>query len=414
MNDFERKLETYADIAVSVGVNIQKGQTLVINASISASDFVRKVCRSAYKQGAHYVYVHWIDEELTRIEYELMSEEALQNIQPWLVRGFEKMADNGAAFLYIISPHSNNVSGIDPKRLDLAEHAASQAFQSFNNRLMSMKVSWTVMAVATKKWAKLIFPNVDSEQAIHQLWEAIFQATKINEANPKLAWNNHIATLTEKAAWLNTLHFRYLHFTTPQSNLTIELPENHVWANALATNLNGNTFISNLPTEEVYTTPLKNGVNGIIKGTKPFYYDGQLIRDFSLTFKEGEIVSFSAKEGYEVLERILNTDEGAKYIGEVAIVPHHSSISTSNLLYYHPLFDENASCHIAIGHAYTTGLKDGQFIQPEQYDEQGINSSFIHFDLMIGSEHLQINGECMDGTLVPVIKKGNWVTDFDE
>ncbi|MEH6943800.1 aminopeptidase [Bacillus sp. JJ722] len=414
MNKFEKKLEKYAEIAVKVGINVQKGQTLVISASISAADFVRKVCRVAYKHGAHYVYVHWHDEQLTRIEYELMSEEGLQEVPVWMVRGLEEMADSGAAFLYILSPYSSDVSGIDPKRLDLADHASNIALQSFNNRLMSMKVSWLVMASATEAWAKKVFPELDPEQSIYHLWEAIFQAAKMNEENPTIAWEKHLARLTEIANWLNAQQFRYLHYSSPNSKLTIELPENHVWTNALATNESGIKFISNIPTEEVYTTPLKKGVNGVINGTKSFYYDGQIISDFSFTFKEGEIIAFSAKEGYEVLERILHADEGARYIGEVAIVPHNSPISTSNLLYYHALFDENASCHIAIGHAYTSGLKDGHLIQADRYEEAGINSSLIHIDVMIGSESLQIRGERKDGSMKTIMKNGNWVDDFDK
>ncbi|MED4532296.1 aminopeptidase [Metabacillus fastidiosus] len=408
MAAFEEKIQKYAELAVKVGVNIQKGQTLVIFASISAVDFVRKISRTAYKNGANQVYIEWNDEKLQRLECELASEEALTNIPMWKIKGYEKMAEEGAAFLYVLSPYIDNMEGIDPDRINLAANAVSEASRHFMEGLISMQTAWSVVAIPTVQWAKKVFPRLESKEGIKKLWESIFYVTRIDCNNPVTAWKEHLNGLNEKTELLNNKSFRFLHFKGPGTNLTIELPKNHLWVNGLNRNAKGTPFICNLPTEEVYTTPLKTGVNGTVQITKPLVYDGQLIDGFTLTFEKGRIIDFSAKSGYEQLKQMISTDEGTRYIGEVALVPHHSPISISKLIYYHTLFDENAACHIAIGHAYTTGLKEGGMMTTEEREENNINSSLIHIDVMIGQEQLQVDGEREDGEIEPIFIQGNW------
>jgi len=408
MKTFENKVEQYAELVIKVGINIQQGQTLVISASITAADFVRRICRYAYLNGAHYVYVKWIDEELARIECELMSEQGLGYTPDWLVKGYEEMTSDGAAFLYIISPHLQNMEGIDPIKVEKAEYASAIVFRSFTEKLISMQVSWTVIVYPTEKWAASIFPHVAPKDGLEQLWEEFFKIMKLENENPIAAWEQHIEGLNKRAALLNDEHFRYLHFISEGTDLKIELPYTHHWLNGLETNDNGTPFICNMPTEEIYTTPLKTGVNGVVKNTKPLVYDGQIIDDFTLTFKEGEIIDCSAEKGLDALNGILNKDEGAKYIGEVALVPHDSVISASNLIFYHTLLDENASCHLAIGQAYISGLKEEDRVD----HENSINSSIIHVDFMIGSQHLQVNGVRDDGSVEPILMHGKWVSKF--
>ncbi|MGG3801165.1 aminopeptidase [Metabacillus fastidiosus] len=414
MAAFEEKIQKYAELAVKVGVNIQKGQTLVIFASISAVDFVRKLSRIAYENGAGQVYIEWSDEKLQRLECELASEEVLTNIPMWKIKGYEKMAGDGAAFLYVLSPYIDNMEGIDPDRINLVANAVSEASRHFMEGLISMQVAWSVVAIPTVQWAKKVFPQLESKEGIVELWESIFHATRIDCNNPVTAWKEHLDGLNEKTELLNNRSFRFLHFKGPGTNLTIELPKNHLWVNGLNRNVKGTPFICNLPTEEVYTTPLKTGVNGTVQITKPLVYDGQLIDGFTLTFEKGRIIDFSAKSGYEQLKQMISTDEGTRYIGEVALVPHHSPISISNLIYYHTLFDENAACHIAIGHAYTTGLKDGGMMTTEEREENNINSSLIHIDVMIGQEQLQVDGEREDGEIEPIFLQGNWTEYYKE
>lgn len=403
MKTFETKLEQYAELVIKVGINIQQGQTLVISASMAAADFVRRVCRHAYLNGAHYVYIKWIDEELARIEYEYMTEQGLAYTPDWLVKGYEEMASSGAAFLYIISPHLQNMEGIDLVKVEKAEYASALAFRSFTEKLIKMQVSWTVIVYPTEQWAASIFPDLEPKNALEELWEKFFEILKLREESPLQAWEEHVDTLNKRATLLNEKYFRYLHFISEETNLKIELPQNHRWVNGLETNDMGSSFICNMPTEEIYTTPLKKGVNGIVKNTKPLVYEGQIIDQFTLTFKDGEITDFFAEKGMDALQSILQKDEGARYIGEVALVPHDSAISVSNLLFYHNLFDENASSHLAIGQAYASGLKE------DGANLENINNSMIHIDFMIGSQKLQVNGIREDGTAEAILVNGKWV-----
>ena len=269
--------------------------------------------------------------------------------------------------------------------------------------------SWCVVSIPTKDWAKRVFPNVSEDEAVEQLWEAIFNATRINLEDPVKAWENHIENLVEKNKFLNEKNFKSLHYTASNgTDLVVELPEGHIWVSGGGTNAKGTYFVANMPTEEVFTLPLKNGVNGVVYSTKPLNYGGKLIDDFKLTFKDGKVVEYEAKVGQEVLTDLLDIDDGAKYLGEVALVPHSSPISQSNIVYMNTLFDENASCHFAFGKAYPTNIKGGANMSDEELEKHGVNDSLTHVDFMVGSEDMNIIGKTYDGDRIEIFKNGEW------
>ncbi|HET7616528.1 MAG TPA: aminopeptidase, partial [Bacillales bacterium] len=287
MATFEEKFEKYAELAVKNGVNVQKGQTLVITAPISSADFVRNVTEKAYKAGAKHVYVEWGDESLVLTKFKLAPDEAFKEFPEWKAKGKEDWAENGAAFLYIDSPNPDLLKDVDPDRIATANKTASQALKTFGEYQMADKVSWSILSTPTKEWANKVFPELDDEQAVAKLWDQIFTMTRADLEDPVRAWEEHKKTLTEKAARLNAKSYKKLHYTGPGTDLTIELPEGHLWVGAASKNDQGDEFIPNIPTEEVFTLPLKTGVNGKVTSTMPLNYSGTLIENLTLTFENG-------------------------------------------------------------------------------------------------------------------------------
>jgi len=408
MGHLQQLIERYADLAVRVGVNLQRGQTLVVTAPVHAAPFVRQVVRKAYEAGAHDVHIDWKDGELTRIRYELAPEAALQEFPRWKAEGMEKLAEQGAAFLHIDSANPELLKGIKSERIAMANKAAGQALKKVRNYTMSNQVCWSVVAVPSPEWAARVFPELPEHERETALWQAILTATRCDQEDPVQAWQEHDRTLTAKAEYLNARRYRFLHYTGPGTSLTIELPANHLWLGGSDISQNGTIFMANMPTEEVFTAPLKTGVNGVVRSSRPLSHSGNLIEHFSLTFEQGRIIDFQAEQGYEALKRIIETDEGSRYLGEVALVPHQSPISQSNLTFFNTLFDENASCHLAIGNAYSICLKGGGNMDDAEMERHGLNTSLSHVDFMIGSGELDIDGERADGTREPVFRKGNW------
>jgi aminopeptidase len=409
MEDFKQKLSKYAALAVEVGVNIQPGQTLVVAAPIQAAEYVRMVVAHAYTKGARYVHVDWNDENITRTRYELAPEDSFKEFPiNWKAKGWEEMAEDNAAFLSIIAANPDLLNGIDPKRIKESNIAQSNAMKAFRQYAMSDKISWSIVAVPSEAWADKVFPELTQERRVDALWEAIFAATRINQADPVQAWRDHTNLLDEKAHVLNSKKYKALHYTSPGTDLTIELPETHLWVCAGSHNEKDTLFIANMPTEEVFTAPLKTGVNGTVTSTKPLSYAGNLIENIKATFKDGKIVDYSADKGYDTLKGLIETDEGSQYLGEVALVPHRSPISDTNLVFFNTLFDENASNHIAIGKAYAFCLEGGKSMNKEEQEAAGINDSLTHVDFMIGSAEMDIDGILEDGTKEPVFRKGNW------
>ncbi|GAA0357321.1 aminopeptidase [Bacillus horti] len=408
MDFFEQNLEKYAALTVQTGANVQPGQTLIINAPLLAAPFVRKLAKEAYRVGAKNVHVEWNDEDLTLIKYQNAPDEAFEEYPMWKAKGYEEMAENGAAVISVYSPNPDLLKDVDAEKIAKANKTAALALQKYRSYMMADRIRWSLVSVPTPAWASKIFPDLPVEEAVEKLWETIYQVTRVNQENPIEEWKKHNATLSQKVEYLNKKQYKQLIFEGPGTHLTLDLPENHVWAGGGAVSQDGAAFNPNIPTEEVFTMPHKDGINGTVRSTKPLNYGGKLINNFTLTFENGKVVDFTAETEYETLKRLLDTDDGAKSLGEVALVPHQSPISQSNLIFYNTLFDENASCHLALGEAYPTNIKDGTSLSKEELQERGVNQSLIHEDFMIGSGELNIDGVTQDGQKEPIFRNGNW------
>ncbi|MFC4619447.1 aminopeptidase [Camelliibacillus cellulosilyticus] len=411
MESFKEKLDKYAEVAVKIGVNVQKGQELMIYAPIRAIEFVRIVAEKAYKAGAKQVYFRWSDEELALTRYTYAPDDAFTEFPMWEAQGLETLAERGAAFLDIRTPEMDLLKDVDPEKIALDNKTMSTALHAYREARMADKVSWSIVAYPSEKWAKKVFPDLDGDEALEKLWDAIITMTRTDREDPVKAWEDHQERLTEKVDALNNSKFQKLHYQAPGTDLTIELPNGHLWAGGGAKNADGTFFMPNIPTEEVFTLPLKTGVNGTVTSTKPLNYNGTLIEKLSLTFKEGKIVDFSAETGYETLKKLIETDEGSRYLGEVALVPNNSPISESGLIFYNTLFDENASCHLAIGAAYPTCLEGGADMTREELEKRGVNKSLTHVDFMIGSRELDVDGITEIGEIIPILRKGLWANE---
>ncbi|MFD1739348.1 aminopeptidase [Bacillus salitolerans] len=410
MRTFEENVDKYAELAVKVGVNIQQGQTLIINADISSALFVRKIVRKAYEAGARLVQVDWTDEHVTRTRFDYAPDESFTYFPEWRADMLEKAYQEGAAALSVVSMNPDLLKGVDPSKISSLGRVAGEATKRYMKYTRGFKISWSIVAVPSEAWAAKVFPGTDSkDEQIEKLWNAIFDATRISLEDPIQAWNDHIQSLMSKVNLLNELELDTLHYSAPGTDLTIELAKKHIWVGAESINDKGNSFIANIPTEEVFTTPLKTGVNGTVRGTKPFNYGGNVIDHFSFTFEDGRIVDFDAEEGYEALKRMLETDEGSLYLGEVALVPHCSPISNSGITFYNTLFDENASHHLAIGNSYTFTIENGYEMTEQELADNGVNNSANHVDFMIGSSEMNIDGKKKDGRVIPLFRNGEWV-----
>jgi len=408
MTSFNTKLENYASLVVEVGVNIQQGQNLFIAASIDSVQLVRLITKKAYIAGAKQVFVDFTDDEITRLRYELAPEDSFDFFPSWKAQEKELLAEGGAAFVSVVSQSPDLLKGMDSSKISAFQKAAGQALSKYRQYVQSDKISWSVIASPSADWAKKVFPELPEEEQVPALWEAIFQAVRADVTNPTEAWIEHDNLLHTKVDYLNEKNYNKLHYTAPGTDLTLELPKGHLWCGAGSTNEKGFAFMANMPTEEVFSVPLKTGVNGYVASTKPLSYGGNIIDNFTITFENGRIVKVEAEQGQEVLENLIATDEGSHYLGEVALVPHDSPISNSNLLFYNTLFDENASNHLAIGSAYAFCIEGGKKMSREELAENGLNESITHVDFMIGSDKMDIDGIKEDGTSEPIFRNGNW------
>lgn len=409
MEGFDTLLGRYARLVVRQGIRIQPGQTLVIRTGLEAAPFVRKVVEQAYEAGAGDVHVEWSDEQVHHARLIMAPEESLAKVQEWKAKGLEELASAGAGFLSVYAPNPDLLQDVDPQRFAKASKANQTASRGLQKYIQSDKVSWCVVSVATEPWATSIFPEYTLDEAMAKLWEVIFTTTRITENDPEAAWQKHVFNLSRRLDYLNTNKFRALHYTAPGTDLTVELPEGHIWLGGGARTTDGTFFLPNIPTEEVFTLPHKTGVNGVVRSTRPLNYGGKLLEDFSLRFERGRIVEVQAKSGLEVLQALVDTDEGSHFLGEVALVPDDSPISQSNIVFKNTLFDENASNHIAIGSAYPTCLAGGEGMDEEQLEQHGANTSIVHVDFMIGSAQMDIDAQTASGDWVPLFRKGNWV-----
>lgn len=404
------KLEKYADLLVRTGINIQKNQLLVVTSPIECAEFARIVTEKAYDAGAKEVIVRWLDELSSRIRYNRASEEVFEEVPEWLVPYLEGYAKKGAAFLRIAASDPEVMKDVDPKIIAKENKTLSQALEGYRSRLMSNKNVWCVASIPTNAWARKVFPDVSEEEAVQKLWDAIFKAVRVDEEDPVAAWKAHQNNLNERIAFLTENKFKALHYKNSiGTDVLVDLPEKHVWFGGGEESADGTQFVANMPTEEVFTLPHKDGVNGKIVSSMPLNHNGNIVDKFSLTFKDGLVVDFDAEKGYETLKELLDTDEGAKRLGEVALVPYDSPISNQKILFFNTLFDENASCHFALGKAYPICVEGGEDMDQEALKEAGANDSLTHVDFMVGTSDLSIVGIKDDGSKVTVFENGNFV-----
>ncbi|SEH21304.1 aminopeptidase [Selenomonas sp. KH1T6] len=403
-------LKKYARLVVRVGVNLQDDQILVINSPLECAEFARLIAAEAFAAGAHDVVVSWGDEELARIRYAGGRKEIFTEFPEWRVRFYQDYAEQGAAFVSIAARNPEIFKDIEQEKLTLSAQAAGAALLEYRARLMNNENTWCVVSVPTAGWAKKVFPELGEEEAKARLWQEIFRTVRIEpETDPAEAWKEHIATLQKAAEFLNKQNFKALHYKNSLgTDLTVELPEGHIWAGGAEKAATGVTFAANMPTEEVYSLPLREGVNGTVYASKPLIYNGNRIENFHLTFKEGRVVDFGAEVGEETLKELINMDEGSHYLGEVALVPYDSPISNSGILFYNTLFDENAACHLALGKAYPTCLEGGEKMDSVTLLQHGVNDSLVHEDFMIGTADLSIVGITREGEKVEIFRNGNF------
>ncbi|MGY0694996.1 aminopeptidase [Virgibacillus sp. FSP13] len=405
--------EKYAELALKTGVNLQKNQALMINAPIEGADFTRIVVRKAYELGAKDVHINWIDDEITLLKYENAPDEVIADYPEWKVLLHDTYAEDGAAVLNIRSTNPDLLKDIDPSRVAKANKASAQAMKNFRQYTMNDRITWSIISIPTGDWAQKIFPDKSEEDAVASLWDAIVKIVRVDKDDPIAAWEEHNSTLRTARELLNKKNYQKLIFKAPGTNLEMKLPKGHIWKGGSAVSEKGITFNPNMPTEEVFSMPDKYGVDGTVSSTKPLNYGGSLIDNFTLTFKDGKVVDFKAEQGENVLKHLLDSDEGARRLGEVALVPHESPVSQSGLIFYNTLFDENASCHIALGKAYPTNLEGGAKMNAEELDKHGVNDSLSHVDFMIGSEKLDIDGVKEDGSTEAVFRNGTWAFDIE-
>ena len=405
----KKNFEKYADLAIKVGLNLQPDQRLVIRTPVEAVDLTRALAKAAYDVGSRYVDVVYGDEELDLIRFEHAPQDSFKEFPTWQINGMIERAEEGAAFLSVSGNNPDLLKGQDPELVSLVNKVASEQTKPFRGEFISkMTVNWCVISAAVAPWAARVFPDLPADQQIGRLWDAIFSMCRLDEPNPTAAWQTHIETLEKRRAYLNEKAYTALRYTAPGTNLTLGLPDGHVWKGGIDTNKEGTVFVPNIPTEEVFSMPHCRRTDGTVSATKPLNYGGTLIENFSLTFREGRVVRVEAESGGEILKRLVETDEGAGRLGEVALVPNSSPISQSGRLFYNTLFDENASNHVALGQAYNVCLEGGAVMSPDDFGKAGGNTSVTHVDFMIGSGEMDIDGVRAGGSPEPVMRAGEW------
>jgi aminopeptidase len=402
------KLDRLAEVAIKIGLRLQAGQDLLLTAPSAALPLVRRIAEHAYRSGAGLVTPIFSDEEITLSRYQFGAEDSFDRAANWLYEGMAKAFAANTARLAIVGDNPMLLSGQDASKVARASKANSIAYQPALEKIVGFDVNWNIIAYPSVSWAKQVFPDDEEAVAVSRLADAIFAASRVDNDGPVAAWEKHNATLRGRTQWLNGQRFRALHYSAPGTDLTIGLADGHEWQGGEATAKNGITCNPNIPTEEVFTTPHALRVEGHVVSSKPLSYQGTLIEDIAVRFEAGRIVEASATRGEEVLNKVLDTDEGARRLGEVALVPHSSPISKSGLLFFNTLFDENAASHIALGQCYSKCFVDGAKLTPEQIASQGGNKSLIHIDWMIGSDKTDIDGIDADGRRVPVFRSGEW------
>jgi len=413
----QEMLQKYAEAIVKVGLNIRAGQRLIITLAATRgvphqfAPLVREVANAAYAVGAKYVDVIWGDEEMLRLRAQHAPRDSFGEYSTWQIDAIVKMIENGDALLSISGANPDLFNGIDPEIVGMIQKTHLQQFSKVSEKVTTNAVNWCVVAAAGKEWAKKVFPDLPVNEAQAKLWKAIFETARIDRPDPIAAWQSHIIILRTRAKYLQAKQYTALHYSAPGTDFTLGLPNGHLWISAQSMAQNGVAFTANMPTEEVFTLPDRNRADGVVTSTFPLSYGGTLIEDFQVTFENGRVVKVTAKKGETALQKLVDTDEGSHRLGEVALVPASSPIAQRGHLFYNTLFDENASCHIAIGRAYRFTLTGGEELSDEEFVSAGGNVSLNHVDFMIGSPKMDIDGVKQDGSREPVMRQGEWAFD---
>ncbi|MBI4857361.1 MAG: aminopeptidase [Acetobacterium woodii] len=407
--DNVEKQKAYARLIVRTGANVQQDQLTVVNCSVENFEFGRMIVGEAYKAGAKDVIVFWNDAKTSRLRFDNVSLDVLGNIPNWLAESRNYYAENKAAVISIVGNDPEAYKGVASEKLQTSSKASAKAFEPYYKKMMNSEFQWCVAAVPEAKWARKVFPELYEEEAMAKLWEAIFDAVRISEDDAVKAWNDHKAFLAKKCRILNDAHFDAMRYRNSiGTDFTVGLQKDHIWEGGGELTPDQIYFFANMPTEEIFTAPDCNRAEGTLVSSLPLSYQGNLIENFSLTFHDGKVTDFHADKGEEYLKILIETDAGSRSLGEIALVPFDSPISNTGILFYDTLFDENASCHFALGECYPTTIKGGGEMSKEELIAAGGNQSDTHVDFMIGTSDLEIIGITKDGQEIPVFKNGNW------
>ena len=410
---FEQKLQRYADLVVKVGLNIQPGQRLVVIASpVEVAPLVRAITVSAYQNGCKLVTVVWADQQVNLARYQYAPDESFEESADWMLAGLAGSMEQGDAYLQVYGLDPEAYQGQDPERIAASGRMFSKNYAPISAMQGKNAIQWALVGAPTPAWAAKVFPDKSPQEAVDQLWEAVFKTVRVDESDPAAFWLQQDANLHKRAEYLTAKQYTGLHYTAPGTDLTVGLPAGHIWVGGSSQTQSGVSFIPNLPTEEVFTMPHKDKTEGTVTATKPLNFRGNLIKDFSLTFSKGKVVDFSAQTGEETLRGLLETDDNAGRLGEVALLPHKTPISQSGIVFLSTLYDENASNHLALGRAYRYTLKGGNEMPAEEFNQAGGNVSLVHVDFMFGSAEMNIDGLLADGTTEPVMRNGEWAIDL--
>lgn len=409
MDNLDKNLEKYAELAVKVGINLKEKEGLIIAGNVDTLPLARKIMKKAYELGAKHVEFQLNDDEMTLIRYENAKEFVFESFPQWKVDALETMYKDNYHHIFISAPNPELLKDIDGDIVATVQKSSSMAMAPVMKYRMTGITKWNIIAMPSIPWAKSVFPDLDEDAAINALWEKIFQATRVDQEDPIKAWEIHDKNIKKYRNFLNEKQFEKLILTGPGTDLEVYLAEDHFWMGGSKESQAGDAYVANMPTEEVFTTPHRLKVNGTLKATKPLSLNGKLVDNFGFTFKDGKVVDFYAEKGYEVLEKLMENDEGAKYLGEVALVQDDSPISNTGILFNNTLFDENASVHFALGRAYAYAMQNGSNMTEEELQAKGANFSLIHVDFMVGGPELQVVGYEKDGTKIQLFKNGNWV-----
>lgn len=413
---FDQNLRKYANLLVQIGVNIKEGDLLHLTVSVTDDPNIRKLAHytveAAYQAGAKYVDLVWNDEQAGKLRVLHAPDESLDYVPSWRIKSIETYAEEGVSRLVIFGSNPDLFAGLDLQKVTDMRRASQAATAHLFPILINENV-WSLGAVPVQAWADKVFPDVPEAERLEKLWDAIFAATRIYEDDPVAAWQAHQQNLVTRRQHLTDKQYTAIHFTGDGTDFTVGLPQGHIWEGGGSTHGSGKFFAPNIPTEEVFTMPHRDRVNGTVKATKPLSYSGSIIDNFSFTFKDGRVTGFEAEQGGEVLQQLIDTDEGAKHLGEVALVPNSSPISQTGILFFNTLFDENAASHIALGRAYAKTLTNGTDMDEDQFIEAGGNVSQTHVDFMIGSAGIDIDGITVDGKREPIMRQGEWALELE-